>query len=132
MVTVTFIHADESEQKVTGVAGSTVMQLAIDEGVEGIVAECGGGCGRRGRCLCRGVPPPTGRVRRFRHHAACRAQPLVAGRAGIGSFPFLDLARFARVRSGGPATGRWQASARAHLRGPALPREGRVLRGALA
>jgi ferredoxin len=44
MVTVTFIHADESEQKVTGVAGSTVMQLAIDEGVEGSVAECGGGC----------------------------------------------------------------------------------------
>ena len=44
MVTVTFIHADESEQKVTGVVGNTVMQLAIDEGVEGIVAECGGGC----------------------------------------------------------------------------------------
>jgi len=44
MTTVTYINADGSEQKVSGEPGITVMQLAVDEGIDGIVAECGGGC----------------------------------------------------------------------------------------
>ncbi|MBT8149471.1 MAG: 2Fe-2S iron-sulfur cluster binding domain-containing protein [Pseudomonadales bacterium] len=44
MTTVTYINADGSEQKVAGEPGITVMQLAVDEGIDGIVAECGGGC----------------------------------------------------------------------------------------
>ena len=44
MPTVTFIAADGSEEKVVANEGTTLMQLAMDEGVDGIVAECGGGC----------------------------------------------------------------------------------------
>lgn len=44
MTTVTFITADGEEQKVAGKPGISVMQLAVDEGIDAIVAECGGGC----------------------------------------------------------------------------------------
>ncbi len=44
MVTVTFIDAEGVETKISGEEGSSLMQLAVDEGVDGIVAECGGGC----------------------------------------------------------------------------------------
>jgi len=44
MPSITFISADGSEEKVTAVEKSTLMQVALDEGVDGIVAECGGGC----------------------------------------------------------------------------------------
>ncbi|MGB5323995.1 MAG: 2Fe-2S iron-sulfur cluster-binding protein [Pseudomonadales bacterium] len=44
MTTVTYISAEGDEQKAVGKPGLSVMQLAIDEGIDGIVAECGGGC----------------------------------------------------------------------------------------
>lgn len=44
MTTVTYVTADGDEIKATGKPGISVMQLAIDEGIDGIVAECGGGC----------------------------------------------------------------------------------------
>lgn len=44
MPSITFVNADGSEQKVVADIDATVMQVAVDEGIEGIVAECGGGC----------------------------------------------------------------------------------------
>lgn len=44
MPTVTFVAADGSEEKVSATVGTNLMQLAMDEGVDGIIAECGGGC----------------------------------------------------------------------------------------
>lgn len=42
MVSVTFIQADGSETTVSGDIGDSVMATAIAQGVDGIVAECGG------------------------------------------------------------------------------------------
>ena len=44
MATVTFVSADGSEEKVVATEGTTLMQVAMDEGFDGILAECGGGC----------------------------------------------------------------------------------------
>lgn len=44
MATVTFVNADGSEEKVVATEGTTLMQVAMDEGIDGIIAECGGGC----------------------------------------------------------------------------------------
>lgn len=44
MPSITFVSADGSEEKVVAVEKSTLMQTALDEGVDGIVADCGGGC----------------------------------------------------------------------------------------
>ena len=44
MATVTFVSADGSEEKVVATEGTTLMQVAMDEGIDGILAECGGGC----------------------------------------------------------------------------------------
>ena len=44
MPNITFIHPDGSRQVVVADAGSTVMQVATAEGLEEILAECGGNC----------------------------------------------------------------------------------------
>ena len=44
MVKVTFIHPDGSDECHVANVGDTVMDVALDNGVAGIVAQCGGGC----------------------------------------------------------------------------------------
>jgi ferredoxin, 2Fe-2S len=44
MVKITFIDADGTPRRVEGEPGSTVMETAIQHGVPGIEAECGGAC----------------------------------------------------------------------------------------
>jgi len=44
MVKITFIDAEGSARTVEGEPGSTVMETAIQNGVPGIEAECGGAC----------------------------------------------------------------------------------------
>jgi 2Fe-2S ferredoxin len=44
MPKLTFIQADGSSSEIEAVRGSSVMETAIDNDVEGIVAECGGAC----------------------------------------------------------------------------------------
>jgi 2Fe-2S ferredoxin len=44
MARVTYIQPDGTERVVDVAAGTTVMEAAIDNGIEGIVAECGGAC----------------------------------------------------------------------------------------
>jgi 2Fe-2S ferredoxin len=44
MPTVIFINADGTQQDVEANAGSTVMQAAVDNGIDAILAECGGAC----------------------------------------------------------------------------------------
>jgi 2Fe-2S ferredoxin len=65
MPSVTFIEHDGTEYRVQGEVGKSLMQIAVDHGVPGILADCGGSvsCG-----TCHGyvetnwserVPPPT-------------------------------------------------------------------------
>ena len=44
MPTITFIQADGNSQEVNAEIGSSLMQAAVDNVVEGILAECGGSC----------------------------------------------------------------------------------------
>ena len=44
MPRVTFVEPSGREVVVEAPAGATVMETAIDNGIEGIVAECGGAC----------------------------------------------------------------------------------------
>lgn len=44
MVKITYIAADGGEQTVDAKIGQTVMEAAVKNGVDGIVAECGGSC----------------------------------------------------------------------------------------
>ncbi|GAB3287590.1 2Fe-2S iron-sulfur cluster-binding protein [Parahaliea aestuarii] len=44
MVKITYIEHDGRTFEVDAEIGSTVMQTAVDNGIEGIVAECGGAC----------------------------------------------------------------------------------------
>jgi 2Fe-2S ferredoxin len=44
MQTITFIENDGRTHEVSVQPGSTVMQVAIDNGVRGILADCGGTC----------------------------------------------------------------------------------------
>lgn len=44
MAKVTYIQPDGSSQTIEAESGSTVMETAIDNDVEGIIAECGGAC----------------------------------------------------------------------------------------
>lgn len=44
MAKITYIQADGSEETIEATDGSTVMETAIDNDVNGIVAECGGAC----------------------------------------------------------------------------------------
>ncbi|HEY8518559.1 MAG TPA: 2Fe-2S iron-sulfur cluster-binding protein [Gammaproteobacteria bacterium] len=43
-VKVTYVQPDGVERVVEAAPGTTVMEAAVDNGVEGIVAECGGAC----------------------------------------------------------------------------------------
>jgi 2Fe-2S ferredoxin len=43
MPSITFIHADDRQETVDAVEGDSAMLAALTHGVEGIVAECGGG-----------------------------------------------------------------------------------------
>jgi 2Fe-2S ferredoxin len=42
MPTVTYIHADGTEEQVTADVGTSVMMAAVAQDIDGIVAECGG------------------------------------------------------------------------------------------
>jgi 2Fe-2S ferredoxin len=44
VVAVTFVQPDGSQQTVDAKPGTSVMEAAVDNDVEGIVAECGGAC----------------------------------------------------------------------------------------
>ncbi len=44
MPKITYIAHDGTTTEVDAVVGSTVMQTAVDNAIEGIVAECGGAC----------------------------------------------------------------------------------------
>ncbi|TDH64486.1 (2Fe-2S)-binding protein [Dankookia rubra] len=44
MPSITFIHPDGRRQEIEADDGSSVMQAAIAEGLEEILAECGGNC----------------------------------------------------------------------------------------
>ncbi|HEY0421008.1 MAG TPA: 2Fe-2S iron-sulfur cluster-binding protein [Acetobacteraceae bacterium] len=44
MPSITFIHPEGRRQEIEADAGSTVMQAATAEGLEEILAECGGNC----------------------------------------------------------------------------------------
>jgi 2Fe-2S ferredoxin len=44
MPTVVYRLADNSERRVEVPTGTTVMQAAVQNGIEGILAECGGSC----------------------------------------------------------------------------------------
>ncbi|MFV0276691.1 MAG: 2Fe-2S iron-sulfur cluster-binding protein [Parahaliea sp.] len=44
MVTITYIENDGRTFEVEAEVGSTIMQTAVDNGIEGILAECGGAC----------------------------------------------------------------------------------------
>ena len=44
MVQVTFIQPDGSSETFTSQPGDTLMDVALDNGVAGIKAQCGGGC----------------------------------------------------------------------------------------
>ena len=44
MAKITYVQADGSSQTVDAKPGSTVMETAVDNDIDGIVAECGGAC----------------------------------------------------------------------------------------
>lgn len=44
MVSVTFVQADGSSETFVAGEGDTLMDVAFDNGVAGIIAQCGGGC----------------------------------------------------------------------------------------
>lgn len=44
MPQVTFVNVDGSSQEVHAESGTSVMQAAVDNGIDGIIAECGGAC----------------------------------------------------------------------------------------
>lgn len=44
MTKITYIQEDGSQQTIDANNGSTVMETAVDNDVDGIVAECGGAC----------------------------------------------------------------------------------------
>ena len=44
MVRITYIEPDGTVREIDAVPGQTVMEAAVDNNVEGIIAECGGAC----------------------------------------------------------------------------------------
>jgi 2Fe-2S ferredoxin len=44
MAKVTYLEPDGTERQVEAAEGTTVMEAAVDNDIEGIVAECGGAC----------------------------------------------------------------------------------------
>lgn len=64
MPVVTFIHPDGTRQQCRVARGQSVMDAALDNGVPGILAQCGGGC-TCATCHCyvlspaiEALPPP--------------------------------------------------------------------------
>ena len=51
MLSITFIEHDGTEHKVETDSGATVMQAALDNGIHGVAADCGGACSC-GTCHC--------------------------------------------------------------------------------
>ena len=43
-ITVTFVQPDGSRESYPGALGDHVMDVAVDNGVSGIIGQCGGGC----------------------------------------------------------------------------------------
>ena len=60
-IRVTFIGRDGKCWKIAGRAGDTVMDCAVDNGVPGIAAQCGGGC-TCSTCHCYVREPWFGRL----------------------------------------------------------------------
>lgn len=44
MITVTFVQPNGDEYTYDAEVGDTLMDVAVDNGVDGIIAQCGGGC----------------------------------------------------------------------------------------
>lgn len=44
MITVTFVQPNGDEYTFDAEVGDTLMDVAVDNGVDGIIAQCGGGC----------------------------------------------------------------------------------------
>ncbi|MDZ7827622.1 MAG: 2Fe-2S iron-sulfur cluster-binding protein [Gammaproteobacteria bacterium] len=44
MPRITFVQPDGSRETIEAERGYSVMEVAMDHGIDGIVAECGGGC----------------------------------------------------------------------------------------
>ncbi len=42
MPTIVYVHPDGARQEVEARAGISIMQVAVNDGIDGIVAECGG------------------------------------------------------------------------------------------
>ena len=61
MPNVTFILPDESEVTVEALAGDSLMQTAVDNGIEEITADCGGCCSWA-TCHCFITPAWQGKV----------------------------------------------------------------------
>ena len=61
MPNVTFILPDESEVTVEALAGDSLMQTAVDNGIEEITADCGGCCSCA-TCHCFITPAWQGQV----------------------------------------------------------------------
>lgn len=61
MPNVTFILPDESEVTVEALAGDSLMQTAVDNGIEEITADCGGCCSCA-TCHCFITPAWEGKV----------------------------------------------------------------------
>ena len=61
MPNVTFILPDESEVTVEALAGDSLMQTAVDNGIEEITADCGGFCSCA-PCHCFVTPAWQGKV----------------------------------------------------------------------
>ena len=61
MPNVTFILPDESEVTVEALAGDSLMQTAVDNGIEEITADCGG-CSSCATCHCFITPAWQGKV----------------------------------------------------------------------
>ena len=61
MPNVTFILPDESEVTVEALAGDSLMQTAVDNGIEEITADCGGCCSCA-TCHCFITPAWQGKV----------------------------------------------------------------------
>jgi 2Fe-2S ferredoxin len=61
MITVNFIDHTGQTRQVAAEPGSSLMQAAVDNGIRGIVAECGGACSCA-TCVCQVDAAWAGRV----------------------------------------------------------------------
>lgn len=61
MVEVIFIEHDGTEHRATGESGRTIMEVAMDNGLPGLLADCGGNCSC-GTCRCLVGPEWVGKL----------------------------------------------------------------------